>query len=59
MQGGPQYNLLNTATLQTNSVDYLKKASLGSEREDLSLAPNLSKFLNNGSFYSDIWTKFK
>lgn len=32
---GPQHNLLNTATLQTNSVDYLKKTHLSYEGKKL------------------------
>ena len=50
---GPQHNLLNTATLQTNSVDYLKKTHLSYEGKKLSPPPICSI-----CFYSDMWTKF-
>ena len=50
---GPQHNLLNTATLQTNSVDYLKKTHLSYEGKRLSPPPICSIY-----FYSDMWTKF-
>ena len=51
---------MNTVGFQTNSVDYLKNAGLGcgGVEEFIPTPKFVHIFLENGTFYSDMWTKF-
>lgn len=55
---GSQHNVLNTVTLQKNSLHLTRLwLCVCGGGGDLYPPPNLPKFLENGSFCSVVWTK--